>query len=1046
MHPKLRFSILCLSALLALATPNLLAQTTINVGPGQTNTTIQSAINAASTGDTILVAPGTYYENIDFLGKAITVTSSGGAAKTIINGGNKGGMATVVFRSNEQSNSVLSNFTITGGGDTLFAGTSDGGIYVAGGDPFVDVTSPTIENNIITANYCHNIDIAAAAPTIRNNEVSGLLQDSQGSQGESYCTFGSAIYIGGDAYAGVTGTTIIGNTIENNLTGSAISLWAPQNTLILNNIIRNNTSPDPGSALTEANSSNTVFAQNLIYGNTSNCGGAIAFMEPSILIANNTIVDNVTPRSNGGSECTPISQIYPAPYSYGMSSPGALIINNIISGSTSYPAVNCDWLAPPSEANQPTFQHNILHNAGGPFFGSYCIDVSGADGNITADPQFVSPSTGNYHLKSSSPAIDAGDNSVLQTYLAMIQLPFSTDFDGKPRVQNTLGLGCIIDMGAYEYPGSRTICSTTETLKSSANPSTFGQTVTFTAQLSAPTGSPTGAVQFADGATVLGTETISSTGVSTFTTSLLTVGSHTITATYQPTGSFPAENASLVQVVTGDATATTLTCDPSTITLGGTSILSAAVTSASGKPTGSISLEDNGSLLTALGLTNGAATFTYTGQTIASHTLLATYTPTGDFATSSAACTVTVNGLPTTTTVAVSPNPSTYGQPVVFSTHVAPVAPNKSVPTGMVQFNYCRGASYNVTLDANGDGSYVSPPGVGIADPVGSCSFTGQYLGDSTFAPSVSAPDTYIVTPSPSATNILSASPSPGYLSQPVTFTVQIIGMPSLTGNPVTGLPIPPGVLQFSGTVQLFDGGTQIASALATPTPTNGQTNGVATLSVSTLSLGSHNITAAYVNDPNLGSSTSQAVTEVIIPAPTPDFSLTGSPVTFTNGSSGSASLLLTSLGGFTGKVAITCNPPFPSGYTCTLNASSVSIAPASGASVRYTLQRSTTASLTTPRLGTHDSPRSRILYPALFPITLLSLFGISRKRRALRTLLSLGLLAILASATTACGPDQFININIAGTYPITFTASGSSLPSTTLTTHTLTVNATITP
>lgn len=100
--------LLCVSG----TTTPALAQNTIKVPTDQP--TIQAAINAAHTGDTILVAPGTYFENIDFKGKAITVISSDGAAKTIIDGGAK--TSTVIFKTSELRNSVLSGFTVQNGG------------------------------------------------------------------------------------------------------------------------------------------------------------------------------------------------------------------------------------------------------------------------------------------------------------------------------------------------------------------------------------------------------------------------------------------------------------------------------------------------------------------------------------------------------------------------------------------------------------------------------------------------------------------------------------------------------------------------------------------------------------------------------------------------------------------------------------------------------------------------------------------------------------------------------------------------------------------
>src|SRR5437867_11657103 len=112
MRTILRSGLLSVTPLLILGLmPHTARAATINVPASQP--TIQAAINAASNGDTVLVEPGTYRENINFMGKAITVPSSGGPAVTTIDGGVA--RSVVAFTPNEGTNSVLSGLTFTNG-------------------------------------------------------------------------------------------------------------------------------------------------------------------------------------------------------------------------------------------------------------------------------------------------------------------------------------------------------------------------------------------------------------------------------------------------------------------------------------------------------------------------------------------------------------------------------------------------------------------------------------------------------------------------------------------------------------------------------------------------------------------------------------------------------------------------------------------------------------------------------------------------------------------------------------------------------------------
>ena len=263
--------------------------------------------------------------------------------------------------------------------------------------------------------------------------------------------------------------------------------------------------------------------------------------------------------------------------------------------------------------------------------------------------------------------------------------------------------------------------TTTLTLTSSSNPSFLNQPVTFTVTASAADNTIPAPITLTDTTnnTLLATLTPNSSGVATYTISTLSLGFHNIEAAYAGTSSHSSATASLdQQVINGYATTSTLTCSPSTIALGATSLLTAMVTSSNGTPTGSIAFTDNGAALGQPTLTGGDASLTYTGQTRGTHGILASYIPTGSFSASDASCSVTVNGLPTTTTVAVSPNPSTYGQPVIFSAHVAPVTPNKAVPTGKVTVTFCRGATIVATLDASGNASFVQPTPVRFPSPL----------------------------------------------------------------------------------------------------------------------------------------------------------------------------------------------------------------------------------------------------------------------------------------------------------------------------------------
>ncbi len=125
--------------------------------------------------------------------------------------------------------------------------------------------------------------------------------------------------------------------------------------------------------------------------------------------------------------------------------------------------------------------------------------------------------------------------------------------------------------------------ATTTAIKSSLNPSAYGQAVTFTATVTLSGETPAGTVTFKDGTTTLGARTLAS-GIATFNTTTLTAGAHTITAAYGGDSNFATSTSSpLTQTVNTATTAIAIKSSVNPSAYGQAVTFTARVTSAAAR-------------------------------------------------------------------------------------------------------------------------------------------------------------------------------------------------------------------------------------------------------------------------------------------------------------------------------------------------------------------------------------------------------------------------------------------------------------------------------
>ncbi|NQT35558.1 T9SS type A sorting domain-containing protein [bacterium] len=362
--------------------------------------TIQEAINESEDGDTVLVQPGTYVENINFSGKDIVVgsllliTQDEAYIDSTIIDGNRNGRSVVAFRSGESEDALLTGFTLRNGYTDY-----GGGIYIS--DIYNRETNPTITHLKIRDNRVSDngggIHITRGAAPVIDNVI---IEHNEARDGGGLAVFW-------EAHPTISNTLIVDNIGREEGGGTKFAYDAD---VIMRNIqVINNWAPLSAGIFCEEGASLT-FENGVISGNYNEDSGGIALRgsNSSVNLSNILIYGN-----SSGDECYTIRlELCEVDFE------NLTIVGNpdnisdgIYASNSEFSIVNCiirdhESFEVRSIGGSVIISYSDIENGEN---GVNCRYLEWGDGNIDEDPLFANAEEGDYHLTEDSPCIDAGD-------------------------------------------------------------------------------------------------------------------------------------------------------------------------------------------------------------------------------------------------------------------------------------------------------------------------------------------------------------------------------------------------------------------------------------------------------------------------------------------------------------------------------------------------------------------------------------------------------------------------------------------------------------